>query len=112
MVAGIIHLTMAPGFIRFNMGGAILFFVGGVAQVFWALPMIRKWGRPWYAIGIAGMAVFIAIWVTTRLPANPITGRGSGASPTGILTEAMEFAFIVLAAAILVMESRAKKKAA
>lgn len=100
---------MVPGFIRFNTAGAILFFAGGIAQVFWALPMIRKWGRPWYAIGIAGMAVFIAIWVTTRLPANPITGRGLSASPTGILTEVMEFAFIGLAAAILIMESRKRK---
>ena len=90
------------------MAGAILFFVGGVAQVFWVVPMIRKWGRPWYAIGIGGMAVFIAIWIITRFPANPITGRGGGVNANALITETAEFAFIGLALAILVIESRAR----
>ena len=107
VVAGIVHLIMAPGFLRFNMAGAILFFVGGATQVFWAVPMIRKWGRPWYATRIGGMAAFIAIWIITRFPANPITGRGSGVNANALIAETAEFAFIGLAVAILMIESRA-----
>jgi hypothetical protein len=36
-VAGIIHLIMALGMLNFNPNSAILFFVGGVAQLFWVL---------------------------------------------------------------------------
>lgn len=70
--------------------------------------MIRRWGRPWYAIGIGGTAVFIAIWIITRFPSNPITGRGGGVNANAIIAETAEFAFIALAAAILLIESRAK----
>ena len=58
--------------------------------MFWAVPMIRKWGRPWYAVGIGGTAVFIAIWITTRFPSNPITGRGGGVNANAIIAETME----------------------
>lgn len=110
-VAGIVHLSMAPGLLNFNPPGGVLFFVGGVAQVFWVVPMIKRWGRPWYAVGIGGTAVFIAIWMITRFPGNPVTGRGSGVNPSGMIVEVMEIAFIALAAAILALESRSVKKA-
>ena len=41
--------------------------------------MVRRWGMPWYAIGIEGIIVFMAIWIITRMPGNPITGRGGPA---------------------------------
>ena len=53
----------------------IFFTVAGIAQIFWGLPMARRWGMPWYYIGIGGTAVLIAIWATTRIQGNPITGR-------------------------------------
>jgi protocatechuate 3,4-dioxygenase beta subunit len=34
---------------------------------------------PWYAIGIGGTIAFMAIWIITRMPGNPITGRGGAA---------------------------------
>lgn len=112
-IAGILHLTMGPGSLGFNAGQGILFTVGGIAQIFWIIPMIRKWGAPWYAIGIAGTVVLIALWVITRMPANPITGRGGPTgSPTAILIEVSQVVFIALAAAVLAYEVRAKKKAA
>lgn len=112
-IAGILHLTMGPGSLGFNAGQGILFTVGGIAQIFWIIPMMRKWGAPWYAIGIAGTVVFIALWVITRMPANPITGRGGPTgSPTAIIIEVSQVFFVALAAAVLAYEVRAKKKAA
>ena len=103
-IAGIIHVIL--GIDSNNLNSQILFVVGGVAQVFWILPMIRKWGTTWYLIGIGGTVVFIAIWVITRIPDNPITGRGGRISDNGILVEVFQIAFIAIAIAILVFQKR------
>lgn len=109
VIAGILHLIMAPNFLNFNPNGAILFFVGGAAQVFWALPMVRKWGRIWYSVGIGGTAVLIAIWIITRFPGNPITERGGNVNEMAVAVEIIQSAFISLNAAILAIESRTKR---
>lgn len=95
--------------LNFNPNSAILFFVGGAAQLFWAVPMIRRWGRVWYGVGIGGTLVLIAIWIITRMPGNPITGRGGMVNEMGIAVEAMQWTFVGLTAAILVIESRMKR---
>jgi protocatechuate 3,4-dioxygenase beta subunit len=84
-----------------------LFIVGGIAQVFWLLPMVRKWGKIWYSLGIAGNFAFFAIWLITRFPGNPITGRGNvRINSIEWLTEAAQLLFIGLAIAIIAYESR------
>jgi hypothetical protein len=108
VIAGILHLIMTPNIINFNPNGAILFSVGGAAQIFWAVPMIRRWGRVWYGVGIAGTLVLIAIWIITRIPENPITGRGGMVNEMGIAVETMQWAFVGLTAAIIAYESKRK----
>ena len=108
-IAGILHLILAPNTLNFNPNGGILFIVGGIAQIFWALPMVKKWGIPWYAVGIGGTIVLIAIWVITRMPGNPITGRGGMINEMAIAVEAMQFAFIGLTAAIIAYEAKRKR---
>lgn len=108
-IAGILHLIMVPNMLNFNLNSAILFFVGGAAQLFWAIPMIRRWGRIWYGVGVIGTLVFIAIWIITRIPGNPITGRGGMVNEMGIAVEAIQWAYVGLTAAIIVIESRRKR---
>jgi hypothetical protein len=108
-IAGILHLTLAPNMLNFNLNSAILFFVGGAAQLFWAVPMIRRWGRVWYGIGIGGTLILIAIWIITRMPGNPITGRGGMVNEMGIAVETLQWAFVGLTAAILGIELRMKR---
>jgi len=109
-IGGIMHLILAPNSLfGTNVNTGILFLVGGIAQVFWVVPMIRKWGLPWYFVGIGGTAVLILLWVTTRIPDNPITGRAGSISQNGIIVETMQFAFIGLTAAIIYYENRKKK---
>ena len=108
-IAGILHLTLAPNMLNFNPSGAMLFFVGGAAQLFWVIPMIRRWGRIWYGVGIVGTLVLIAIWIITRIPGNPISGRGGMVNEMGIAVDAIQWAFVGLTAAILVVESRRKR---
>jgi hypothetical protein len=109
VIAGILHLIMTPNILNFNANGAILFSVGGAAQIFWAIPMIRRWGRVWYSVGIGGTLVLIAIWTITRMPGNPITGRGAMVNEMGIAVEAMEWAFVGLAVAIIMTEYKMKR---
>ena len=108
-IAGILHLILAPNMLNFNPSSAILFFVGGAAQLFWVVPMIRRWGRVWYGIGIVGTLVLIAIWMITRIDGNLITGRGGMINEMGITVETMQWAFVGLTAAILVIELRIKR---
>lgn len=92
-IAGILHLTMLPAF---NMNSTILFLVGGIAQIFWVVPTIKRWGKIWDYIGIAGTIAFILLWVITRLPDNPITGRAGRVGDTAIITEIFQIAFVIL----------------
>lgn len=108
-IAGILHLILAPNTFNLNPNGGILFIVGGIAQIFWAVPMIRKWGRVWYGVGIGGTLVLIAIWIITRIPDNPITGRGGMVNEMGIAVETMQWAFIGLTAGIIAYESKRKR---
>ena len=110
-IAGMLHLMLGPNNLDSNINQGILFIVGGSAQVFWIIPMVRRWGIPWYAIGIGGTIVFMALWIITRMPGNPITGRGGPAgNPIAITIEVFQAAFIALAAAIIIYEHRKKKQ--
>ena len=107
-IAGMLHLMLGPNNLGFNVNQGILFIVGGIAQVFWIIPMIRRWGKVWYGVGIAGTAVLMALFFITRIPGNPITGRGGGANSISITVEIVQTIFIGLAAAIIVYEGRKK----
>jgi hypothetical protein len=75
--------------------------------------MIKRWGMPWYAAGIGGTIVFMALWVITRMPDNQITGRaGPAGNPAAIAIAVCPAAFIGLAAAVLAYEARARHASA
>ena len=103
-IAGVIHVILGTG--SSNLNSQILFIVGGAAQIFWAVPMARKWGPVFYSVGLGGTIIFILIWVITRIPDNFITGRGGRVSDNGILVEVFQIAFVAIVIAILALEKR------
>ena len=103
-IAGILHLILVSNAINFNINNAIFFLIAGILQLFWVIPMIKRWGRVWYAIGIAGTVILIGIWAVTRLPDNPITGRGGPISEMAIAIEVFQIAYIVISAVIIAKE--------
>ena len=103
-IAGILHLILVPNAIDSNINNAILFLVGGIAQIFWVLPMIRRWGRVWYAVGIAGTVILIGLWVITRIADNPITGRGGPINERAIAVEVFQIAYVAITALIMAKE--------
>ena len=106
-IAGILHLTLVPNAIDRNVNNGIFFLIGGLAQIFWVAPLIRHWGKVWYYVGIAGTLVLIIMWIITRIPDNPITGRGGPIGETAIVVEVFQVAFIVLSIIILIKDRKA-----
>jgi hypothetical protein len=108
-IAGILHLILAPNTLGFNLNSGIFFIVAGIAQLFWVLPIIRRWGLPWYCVGIVGTIVLMILFLITRMPDNPITGRAGPIMPMALAIEVFQAAFIGLTAAIIVYESKRKR---
>ena len=67
VLAGILHLQMASGSLSRDLEQGVLFLVGGILQIFWAVPVIKRWGKIWQIIGIGGTAVFFILWYASRL---------------------------------------------
>jgi hypothetical protein len=95
---------LVPNIIGRNPNSGIFFIISGIAQIFWVIPMLKSWGRVWYCIGIAGTIILIIIWATTRMPGNPITGRGGPISEMAIAVEIFQIAYVVITSIILVKE--------
>jgi hypothetical protein len=108
-IAGIMHLRLFfNGLDRGINDIGMFFLVSGVLQLFWVIPMIRRWGRPWYYFGLGGTIVLIIIWLMTRVP-NPITnGRALPINSLSIVTELFEIAFIIITA-IIISKERSKR---
>ena len=109
-IAGILHLIQARNVLDFSLNFFIFFLVSGIAQLFWVVPMIKKWGRPWYLIGIGGTIVLMILYVITRLPNNPVFGRAGPIDPMGIAIEVSQAIFIGLSIAIIIYESKTRKQ--
>jgi len=109
-IAGIIHLYMPISHPRMlgNMPIAVFFLGSGIAQLFWVLPMIKRWGRIWYYIGIAGNVGFIILYVVTRFPGNPVNGRGGDVDAVDMICELAQVAYIAITAVILAKERSIK----
>ena len=105
-IAGILHLILVPDIIGRNVNSGVFFLISGIAQIFWVIPMLKRWGRIWYFIGIAGTIVLIIMWVMTRAPGNPITGRAGPISEMAIAIEVFQIAYIIITAIIITKESK------
>lgn len=80
-IAGVMHIQLAPMQLSYDLGEGILFLAGGALQVFWALPVVRQWGRIWQIIGIAGTIVFVMLWFATH--AHNFVGDTPGVNISG-----------------------------
>ena len=101
-IAGLLHLRLfSMGLERGINEIGIFFLVSGILQLFWVVPMIRRWRN----------ASVIALWAITRVP-NPIThGSAFQINSMSIVTEVFEFAFIAITALIVISTERSRKAA-
>jgi hypothetical protein len=108
-IAGILHLISFSNLIGRNPTTGIFFLVAGMAQLFWTIPMVRKWGRIWYYIGIAGTIVLIILYFITRVP-NPITTRALPINSMGMVIEIFQFIYVGITAYIVARQGRIEPK--
>src|ERR671918_2948553 len=97
---------LVPNIIGRNPNSEIFFIISGIAQKFLVIPMLKRWGRTWYYIGIAGTIIRIIIWAITRMPGNPITGGGGPISEMAIAIEVLQIAYIIVTTIIAAKEPK------
>ena len=109
-IAGIVHLYMPLSHPRMlgNIPTATFFLGSGIAELLWVIPMIKRWGKIWYYVGIAGNVAFIILYVVTRFPGNPVNGRGGDVDVVDITCELAQVAYIAITAVILLKERSIK----
>ena len=109
---GIIRSIGGPGLLTatFNIAKLGFFFlVAGIAQLFWSVPMTKRWGRKWYYIGMFGTIVLIALYAATKGP-NPITTSGINIPIYDIPTEIFEITYVAIATVIIIVERKQRSE--
>jgi hypothetical protein len=104
-IAGILHLVLASNGISRGLSPFTIFFIiAGITQLFWIVPIVKRWGRMWYYIGIGGTIVLMILFMVTRV-SNPITnGRALTINGIGIAIEIFQAAFIIITIFIMVKQ--------
>lgn len=90
-VAGVLHLAIVPMFfIQISTDVMIFFILSGLTQIFWVIPVIKRWRNLWYYIGVCGTTILILIWFIA------VPGSGHQVSILDITIEIFQVAFIIL----------------
>jgi len=104
IIAGILHLALVPMYRMVMTLDVIIFFiVSGLAQLFWVIPIVKIWIKPWYYIGIGGTALLIIMWAVA------VPGRGYPIDGLQIVTEFCQIIFIIVCC-IIVSKARINVK--
>jgi hypothetical protein len=101
-IAGILHLMLVSGSINSHLEYATFFLISGVAQIFWVVPMVKKWGRTWYAIGIAGTLVMVGLtgYVIVNIVENPQSAP-PGISEMAVAIEVLQVSYVIMTGIII-----------
>ncbi|HEU4446190.1 MAG TPA: hypothetical protein VFR94_16075 [Nitrososphaeraceae archaeon] len=113
MIAGVLHLAMiGPSLKPINFPMELLpytdglFFMSGITQIFWALPMALRWNIRWFYAGLIGTITLTSLIALTRIP-NEITGVAlQDKNPMALLTEVMQTTYIVTTLTIILNKKR------
>ncbi|MFL6361762.1 MAG: hypothetical protein ACJ72V_20805 [Nitrososphaeraceae archaeon] len=93
-IAGVLHLAIVPMFFnKIPANVAIFFIISGLAQLFWVIPVIKRWSNIWYYVGIGGTAILIILWVIV-VPHNEV-------SELEVAIELCQIVFIILCTIII-----------
>jgi hypothetical protein len=102
-IAGILHLMLVPGSIIAGIEYAAFFVISGLAQLFWVLPMVKRWGRRWNIIGIAGTAVLVGLtgYVVIESVRNP-QSTPPGVLELAVAIEVFQISYVIIMTIILI----------
>ena len=103
-IAGVLHLAIVPMFFtQMSIDITIFFIVSGLAQIFWVIPVIKRWIKPWYYVGIGGTVILIIMYLIA------VPGSGYPVSQLDIAIELFQIAFIILCS-IIIAKNRVEMK--
>jgi hypothetical protein len=102
-IAGILHLMLVPNSIAAGIQYTTFFLISGSAQLFWVLPMVKRWGRIWNIIGLAGTAVLVGLagYVIVESIRNP-QSTPPGITELAITIEIFQISYVIITAIIVV----------
>jgi len=83
------------------MNVTIFFLVSGAAQLFWVVPVLKRWSNLWYYVGIGGTVILIALYIIA------VPGRGLPVSELEIALEFFQIVFII--SSIMIVRERTTK---
>jgi hypothetical protein len=90
-IAGVLHLAIVPMFFdKMPTNVTIFFIISGLAQLFWIIPVIKRWSNIWYYIGIGGTAILIILWIIA------VPARGLPVSELEVVIEFFQIVLIIL----------------
>jgi hypothetical protein len=102
LIAGVLHLAIVPMFFtQMSVDTTIFFVVSGLAQIFWVIPVIKRWSKPWYYVGIGGTVILIIMYLIA------VPGSGYPVNHLDIAIEVFQIAFIILCSIIIVKDRTA-----
>ena len=106
-IAGILHLMLVPSSIIAGIEYTTFFIISGLAQLFWVLPMIKRWGRIWYIIGIAGTAVLVGLtgYVVIDTVRNPQLAP-PGIIELSVAIEIFQISYVIITVTIIIIARR------
>ena len=104
LIAGVLHLAIVPMFFtQMSIDVTVFFIVSGLAQIFWVTPVIKRWSKPWYYIGIGGTVILIIMYLIA------VPGSGYPVNQLDIAIELFQIAFIILWSIIVVKDRTASR---
>ena len=103
-IAGILHLMLVPSSIIAGIQYTTFFLISGLVQLFWVLPMIKRFGRIWNIIGFAGTAVLVGLtgYAVIESVRNP-QSTPPGVTELAVAIEIFQILYIIITAIIIVV---------
>lgn len=104
LIAGVLHLAIVPMFFtQMSIDITIFFIISGLTQIFWVIPVIKRWSKPWYYVGIGGTVILVIMYLIA------VPGSGYPVSQLDIAIELFQIAFIILCS-IIIAKNRGEMK--
>ena len=98
------HLAIAPMYFSvMPVDLTIFFIVAGLARLFWVVPVIKRWSKPWYYVGIGGTVVLIIMDIIA------VPGSGHPVGELDIAIELFQIVFIFLCSVIIAKKQRSNE---
>ena len=102
-IAGILHLLFVPSSITAGIQYTTFFLISGLLQLFWVLPMVKRWGRIWNIVGFAGTAVLVGLsgYVIIESVRNPQL-TPPGVTELAVAIEIFQISYVIITAIIII----------